>query len=66
MRTKSLNKIDLPNGSYKGRLGGKTVVIRLPEKTVRFDVAYDATELSLAVWVTVKNGKAVVVNNGYY
>ena len=34
--------------------------------TVRFDVNYDAAELSIAVWVTIKKGNAIVISNGYY
>lgn len=67
MRAKSLDKVELADGTYKGRLGGKTVVIRLPEnKKVKFDVDYDAQELSIAVFVTIKIGIAFIVSNGYY
>ncbi len=67
MKAKSLNKVELSDGIYKGRLGGKTVVVRLPEnKNVKFEVNYDAKELSIAVFVTVTLGIAFIVSNGYY
>ncbi len=66
MRTKSIDNVDLPDGHYKGRLGGKTVVIKRLKDRVRFDVEYDAGELSIGVYVTIKDGKATVLSNNHY
>ncbi len=66
MRAKSINKVDIPDGNYKGRLGGKTVAIRRFKERYKFDVDYDAGDLSIGVYVTVKNGYATVQSNNHY
>ena len=67
MKTKSIELVELPDGIYKGRLGGTTVTIRQPEnKSVKFEVGYNAAELSMSVFVTIKKMVALVISNGYY
>ncbi len=67
MKTESIEPVELPNGIYKGRLGGTIVSIRLPGNTTyKFKVDFDAAELSIGVFVTIKEKIASVISNGYY
>ena len=66
MKTKSTEPVELPDGEYRGRLGGTTVVIRVPGKNIRFKVKFDAAELSMGVFVSIKNKIASVISNNYY
>ena len=59
----SIEEVDLKDGEYRGRFGGKIVVVKLTvKKSTRFKVDYDMGDLSIPVLVYVKNKKAVVKN----
>ncbi len=66
MRAKSIDKVNIPDGNYKGRLGGSTVVIGRLSERIRFEVDKSVGDVSIGVYVTVKDGNAVVTSNNHY
>ena len=62
MKGKSKEKVDLPDGTYSARIGGYVVRIKTGEKIVRFDSDVSAGDLSVSIWVRIKNGLASFSN----
>ncbi len=66
MKAKSIGKVEIPDGFYRARLGGKTVAIRTLSTVYRFDIDVDINDMSIGVYVTIKNGYATVISNNHY
>lgn len=64
MTGKIISEVNLPDRIYRGKLGGKTVCVRLNNKNIRFDTDLDSGDVMVSVTIVVKNG-VVTVKNRY-
>lgn len=67
MKGKSIYKVDLKDGHYSGRLGGKIVSVRTSLTTnIKFEVDWNVYDLSIPVYVVIEDGMAEITNKYGY